>query len=84
MALPGAKLPTPVALTPPGCSGCPLYVTTPSVTIPFSGATLSLPIANDPALVGAQFFTQAFVTASGWNPASAILSDAGDAVIGGV
>ena len=66
-----------------GCSllasGEVLFPVTPSGGI----ATLTLPVPNDPGLLGGLFFNQGFVRDPPANPFGATMSNAGEGRIGG-
>ncbi|MBK8974736.1 MAG: hypothetical protein IPM29_02310 [Planctomycetes bacterium] len=68
-----------------GMTGCTLFVSgNMNLRVPTAGntGTLTLPIPNNPLLVGAPFYNQAFVLDPVVNPAGITVSNAGEARIG--
>ncbi|MBL8753392.1 MAG: hypothetical protein JNK15_08840, partial [Planctomycetes bacterium] len=79
-------VPLPLALDPAGMTGCTLLVD-PALTTALAQVALTamLPIAlpNDPAIVGAPLFAQAFPLLLGANPAGVLATGAVEAIVGG-
>ncbi len=80
-----AGIPLPADLTPFGLPGCTVYLSVDAafpVANPSGTAQFDLPIPNDPSLVGLTFFNQALVLDPGVNFFGAVVTNAGEGVIG--
>jgi len=78
-------VPLPFGLRPLGLGRCTLFVGNfDLIGIPVSGgnAQWSVPIPNDPNLLGYRFYPQAAVPDAGANPAGLIVTNAAEAIIG--
>ncbi|MGB3967631.1 MAG: sulfatase-like hydrolase/transferase [Planctomycetota bacterium] len=78
-------VPLPVDLTVAGMTGCSLFVdpALTTVLVPvLLAATMPIALPNDPAIVGAQLYTQAFPLLLGANPAGILATNALEAVVG--
>ena len=77
--------PLPRLLNFMGLPGCRQYVSA-DVAGPLLNlggtATWDLPVPENPALIGMRFYVQALVLEDGINPAGAIVSNGGEAIVG--